>query len=177
MEGQQNPTLRKNDSSVAQNDVGKEFALTTAHEQYIAFVALGGLIPDDTKVSGMRKMTTVELAAELDVDRTTLYNWRKIIPNFWDLVNEKRKELGSRDRLSTVWNGVFMKASTGDPKAASIYLANHDPDFRMPTEKREVEIGDGLAEALSIARNRQRQQSQPPIEGEIVSAPELTEPK
>lgn len=149
---QQNSTNENSPATVKAKPVERQ--LDWRHEQYIAYVAMGGLIPDPDGNNLAVKMTTTQLAARLGVERTTMFYWRKSIPGFWDLVAEKRKELGSKDRLSQVWNGIFMKASAGNAEAAKLYLSNFDPDFRMPMQKVEHEVGDSLAEAISAARNR-----------------------
>lgn len=142
--------------------------ITPQQSDYIAFTAFGGLIPDPEGEKVAIKMTATELAEKLGVSRTTLYTWRDSIPNFWELVNEKRREIGSKERLSNVWNGVYLKATAGNPEAAKLYLANFDPDFRMPMQKHEHDIGDGLAEAMAIARKRASKRIEEAIEGEVV---------
>lgn len=163
MEVQQSSTDSNGSASVKQEIV--ETILDWRHEEYISYVALGGLIPDPNGDAVAVKMTTTTLAQRLGVERTTMFYWRKSIPNFWERVAVRRKELGSKDRLSAVWNGLFLKAAAGNAEAAKLVLANFDPDFRMPMQKVEHEAGDSLVEALTIARKRQV-----PIEGEVVDA-------
>lgn len=149
--------------------------ITPVQEDYIAFVALGGLIPSDTSISGYTKMTTTDFALQVGVERTTLYLWRRSIPDFWDRVNAKRKELSSKDRLSAVWNSVFLKAIAGGERAQTVYLANHDPDFRMPMQQVKHEAGDSWADVMTQMRKRQAESAAPlpeksePIEGEVVN--------
>jgi hypothetical protein len=47
------------------------------------------------------------------------------------------------------------------------WLVNHDPNYKEKKQKVEHELGDGLADALNIARER-RMKSQTIIEGETV---------
>ena len=78
-----------------------------------------------------------------------MYYWRKSIPDFWERVAAKRQEIGGKDRLSTVWNGIYLKAAQGNPEAAKLYLANFDPNFRMPMERRETNSGTGFADLVA----------------------------
>lgn len=140
--------------------------LSFAQDQYISFVACGGLIPDLEGEATAVNMTTTTFAQRVGVARQTLYDWRNSIPNFWELVAERRKELGGKDRLIRVWNGVFLKAATGNAEAAKLYLANFDPNFKMPAQKVEHEVGDSLVEAIGLARKRQNV-----IDAEIIDEP------
>lgn len=104
-------------------------------------------MPDENNPAG-RRMRLEELAERLDVNPSTLWRWRKTIPNFWELVAAKRKELSGKDRLTNVWNGLYLKAVAGNADAAKLYLANFDPNFKMPTQKVEHEAGDSWVELL-----------------------------
>lgn len=137
---------------------------TPAEEDYIAFVAVGGLLPSEDGAA--TKMTVAQFAQQLNVDPATLWRWRTKIPNFWERVDKKRREIGGRDRLSKVWNGIFLKAASGNPEAAKLYLANFDPNFRMPMQKVEHEAGDSFIDALGMARRRSGA-----IEAEVVDEP------
>lgn len=162
MEVQQNATQNQQPKDSEESAVS---LLTPQQEDYVAFVATGGLIPSDDG-PGV-KMTVETFAHNVGVDRVTLWRWRKTIPNFWDLVNAKRKEIGGKDRLANVWNGVYLKAAAGNAEAAKLYLANFDPSFRMPMQKVEHEAGDSLTEALSLARQRGNL-----IEAEVIDEPD-----
>ena len=103
MEPQQNSTQVPGITTFAPATVEPkpvEVLISPQQDEYIAFVACNGMLPTEDSSELVRKMTAAEFAAEKGVDRTTLYNWRKQIPDFWDRVNEKRKELGGKDRLS-----------------------------------------------------------------------------
>lgn len=148
----------------AENFVNRDDWINWSQEQYIAYTAVGGLIPDKEGKTVAVKMSAETFAKKVGVTRQTLYNWRETIPNFWEKVAAVRRDLGSKERLSQVWNGVYLKAATGNPEAAKLYLANFDPNFRMPMQKVEHEAGDSLVEALGMARKRQQL-----IEGEVVN--------
>jgi len=165
MEILQNPT-NTNISADESIEPVKEFdELAWKHEQYIAYTAFGGLIPDPNGEAAAVKMTATTFAQQLGVSRQTLYDWRDSVPNFWERVDVKRREVSGRDRLSKVWNGVFLKAASGNAEAAKLYLANFDPNFKMPSQKVEVDATDSLVDALTLARNRRQV-----IEGETVDA-------
>lgn len=135
-----------------------ERLLKFQQELYIDYLAVGGFI---TKENGeITRMTVAEFAEKIEVSVQTLYNWRESIPNFWDRVNTRRRKLGSEMRVQRVWAGLYLKAAAGNPKAAAIFLANHDKEFRMPTEKVEHELGNTWA---SLVRKKSQT-----LEGEVV---------
>lgn len=149
-------------------DKKSDFLLSALQDEYISYVAVGGLVPEEDGPG--KRMTAGEFALRAGVERTTLYFWRKSIPGFWDLVNERRKEIGGKDRLSKVWNGIYLKACAGHAEPAKLFLANFDPNFRMPTEKMEHDIGTGMADLIAnIRRNEQP-------ERKIIDA-EISDPK
>lgn len=146
------------------------------HEAFIDYTALNGLVFDyegselnkEGQLTGvpMRKMGQQELADMLKVDTRTFRRWRLSIPNFWVKVNERRKQIAPQSRLAKVHETWYLKAAKGDFQHMQLWLANFDPDFRMPTEKVEHEIGNSWA-ALAARRLPDRPE---PIEGEVVNA-------
>lgn len=170
MSFQQISTGQPKSAPVDSNGVETIVDISPAQDDYVAYVALGGLIPDPEGKATAINMTADQFASRIGVERTTLYYWRKSIPNFWDRVNAKRREIGSKDRLSLVWNGIFLKAAAGGAEQAKLYLANFDPDFRMPMQKHEHDVGDSLAEMMNLARQREAQRGNV-IEGETIDAP------
>jgi len=163
MESQQISTPTENQTSSQIQPVEKP--LSDAQLEYIDFCSIQGLVTLED--GSTRIMTATEFAKRHGVDRTTLYYWQKSIPNFWMKVQDRRKELGSNTRIMKVYNGLYLKAAMGDSKAAALWLANHDPDFRMPTQKLEHGIDGGLADMLNVARERKQKQSQI-LEGEVI---------
>lgn len=151
MDGVQNQTLSKSGTDSEPQVMSADDILSFNQEQYIGYVAFGGLVPDPDGNAIAIKMTASQFAKNIKVARSTLYDWRNTIPNFWERVAEKRKEVGGKDRLSKVWNGVYMKAAAGNAEAAKLYLANFDPDFRMPMEKVQHEAGNSWA---SLFKNK-----------------------
>lgn len=121
--------------------------ITVAQDDYIAFVAVGGIIPSEN--SAGQKMTVEQFAAKYDVNPSTLWRWRQSIPDFWDRVAAKRREIGSKDRLSNVWNGIYLKAAAGNAEAAKLYLKNFDPNYIDPSTKVELDVGTGLSDLIA----------------------------
>jgi hypothetical protein len=137
------------------------------HQALIDYRAVNGTITDD---NGTHKMTVEELATTLGVDRRQLYRWQETIPDFWGKVNARRKELFPRSRLARIHDVWYISALLPGAKGfrdRQLWLANYDDNFRMPTEKVQHELGDGVADALNIARER-RMKVQTVIDGEVV---------
>jgi hypothetical protein len=101
-------------------------------EEYISYCAVGGLI---TEVDGtLKKMSLEQFSEQLKVDRKTLYNWKKTIPNFWTRVEKRRGEIFTQSRISVVWNGLMLRAAKGDAEQAKIILG-HFANWQPPTQK------------------------------------------
>lgn len=126
---------------------------------YIDFTAVGGLITEEDGT--LRQMTITQFAQEIGVDRTTLYTWRKHIPNFWDLVAKRRQTIGSQARTNKVWNGVYLRAAKGDAEQAKIWLSQF-AGWQPPKQRAEIEHR-GIGDLLNMARQRLTE-----IEGEII---------
>jgi hypothetical protein len=125
--------------------------LTPQHEAYISFVASGGIITNEDGVVG-QKMTAKQFADKVGVTRESLYRWQKTIPNFWDRVNKRRAEIFNQNRITAIWNGLYLKAAAGNPEQAKIILG-HFANWQPPTQKTEVRIG-GLGDLVNAARRK-----------------------
>ena len=132
--------------------------------QYVDFVALGGLLTDES--GEFRTMTTREFADQVGVSRNTLYTWQKTIPDFWEKVRIRRLEITKRTRATKVYNGLFLKAARGDPAAVKLWSEIFD-NYQPPAQKHEVSIG-GLADLAKIAEQKKI------IEGEAVDGDQPT---
>lgn len=158
-------------------------SLTPQQQTWVDFRALNGLVFDETAsetkldqngrtiVTGipMVKMSTQQLADTLQVTRETLYDWTRKIPDFWEMVNARRIELAPRQRLTKmheVWYLSALKPGNDGHRDRVLWLANFDPNFRMPTQPVKHDMGDSWAALL----NAKAPQKQEPIEGEIVDA-------
>lgn len=155
----------------------KNKPLTITQQLWVDFNALGGLITDltderttkDGGLTTLRKMTITEFADRLGVNRDTLREWRRTIPNFWERVNLRRKELSPGARLARVHETWYLKAVKGDFQFLQLWLANFDDTFHTPNQNVTHDIGSGLMDALQIARQRQLKE-QNATEGEVIDA-------
>jgi hypothetical protein len=89
--------------------------ITPQQELYIDFVASGQIDFEGKKVS------YEEFALSISVDRSTLYNWQKIIPNFWDEVANRSDKFINR-YVPKVINAMIAKSLKGDVSAAKLIL-------------------------------------------------------
>ncbi len=135
-------------------------------DEYISYVAVGGLITEDD--GSFKRMSLEEFADKLDVDRKTLFNWKKTVPDFWDRVDAKRSELFSRNRITAVWNGLYLRAAAGGAEQAKIILGQYAA-WQPPSQRHEVTIG-GL---IDLAREAETKGI---IEAEIVEQPGTNNP-
>lgn len=148
MDQPQNATPSKSEIEVVNSPIPYS-QLSYIQRAYVDWKALNGLITDD---DGIRKMTLTELAVALKVDRTTVYRAAEKIPNLWDLVNDRIKELFPQSRLQKVRETWYLKAAKGDFQHMQLFLANFDKDFRMPAQKVEHELGNSWAALLENKR-------------------------
>jgi len=141
--------------------------LTAVQQYYVDFKALNGItIEPDT--GAIKRLTVTDLADMLHVTRQAIYDSVKYVPNFWDLVDQRRKELSAQTRLANVYNAWYLMATNGKSwQATEAYIRNFGTDYKEPKQKLEHDIGDGLADALNIARER-KLKSENIQEGEIV---------
>lgn len=143
------------------------FVLTPQQQSWIDYKAISGIVYNRENES-MRKMSVAEFARKVGVSRETLYEWRNQIPNFWERVAERRKEMHKTEWLAKMHEKWKIKALGFDNwQITEAWLINFDPDYKSPKLKVEHEIGDSLADALNIARER-RAREQRVIEGELV---------
>lgn len=145
----------------------REEDVTEVHRLYIDFVSVGGLITDDDGT--MTVMSTQDFANKIGVERTTLYTWRKKIPNFWEKVRERRMKIGSQARTNKVWNGVYLRAAKGDAEQAKIWLSTFD-DWRPPAQAHEVKVNHGLADLIA-AKQLQDSQNRKVIDADTAASP------
>lgn len=131
------------------NSKHKARPLSEAQLEWITFTATQGMsvLPDGS----VKKMTVDEFAFNWNVGRRTLFNWRKTIPNFWDLVGEKVMEIFSGNRTVKVVNAMFLAATVKlDTKAMAMWMANQKlVEFRMPTQEVKHEAGDSWAALMA----------------------------
>jgi hypothetical protein len=169
MEGQQNSTIPQPKTDSTGELIEDEPLLSTQQLLFIDYKAVGGWLQDsDDRVP--KKMSMQEFADIVQVDRTTLYNWQKNIPDFWARVAKRRKEIGSQERLAKVHDTFYLKALKGEFQHMQLWLANFDPNFRMPAQKVEHELGDNWA-ALARARLKPGNNERKMIDAEPTNNP------
>jgi hypothetical protein len=122
-------------------------------DEYISYCAVGGLLTGEDGT--IKKVNISQFAEMIGVDRKTLNNWKRSIPNFWDEVDKKRRKLFSGPRMSVIWNGLFLRAAKGDAEQAKIILGWF-ADWQPPAQKHEVDVGGGLADLLQMVRKRKQ---------------------
>jgi hypothetical protein len=160
--------------------LGKEpvdFVITPQMQAWIDYNAMSGIITDNMEegtdpatgqAKSLRKMPITEFAELIGIHRDTLRNWRTYIPNFWDRVNERRKELAPHARLQNMHERWYLNAlKMQNWPLVESWLINFDPGYESPKLKVEHELGDGVADALNVARER-RMKAQTVVEAEIV---------
>lgn len=162
MDTAQNSTITKNKPNDTANAV-----TDPRHQAVIDYRALNGLITSD---DGIKKMTVDEFATTIGTTRRQVYRWQDSIPDFWTKVADRRMEIAPKARLSRVHETWYLKAVKGDYQHMQLWLANFDPNFRMPTEKMEHDIGSGMADLVANLRRNE----QP--ERKIIDA-EISDPK
>lgn len=144
-------TYTNQDSAVSVNDSAVEKnvndqLLIHRQQQWIDFCAIGGLMTDD---DGTLKPTTITAFADMiKVERKTLYNWKKSIPDFEERVAQRRKVLGAGTRLQKVYNGLYLKAAAGNPDAVKLWLQIFD-GWKPPKQEMEIEHNLGLADLVA----------------------------
>lgn len=144
--------------------------LTNVQRAYVDYKAVGGLLSLDDE--DVKPLTVQQLADELGVTRRAIYAAKEDVPNFWDLVAERRKELSGRSRLTRVHQALYLYAKKGSYQHMQLYLAYFDDAFPMKTEGRKGDDIDSLAEAMNVARQRRlanEAMENKAIEGEVIS--------
>ncbi len=151
MEPPQIVTVQKNVTPKILAPVAYE-DLNHVQRAYVDYKAVSGIVTDD---DGIRKMPVEELARQLGCDRKTVYRNRDMVPNFWDLVGARNKQIGNQERLAKMQEVWYLKAIGSGPQAFNyfqLWQANFNPNFRMPTEKIEHDYGNGVLDLISKAR-------------------------
>lgn len=163
MDSIQNRTDNLNITNTPEPDVRIEL-LNIKQQTFIDYKAVGGwLTAPDANIP--KKMTMQELADKLEIGRQTLYDWTKSIPSFWERVAARRKELFSQERLIKIQDTWYLKALAGSYPHLQLWLANYDPNFRMPTEKLQHELGNSWSSLIALKQAKENIQ-----EAEVIDA-------
>jgi hypothetical protein len=139
--------------------------LPLTQQVWIDYCALQGVITNDD--GSLEKMTIQECADKINVSRETLYAWKKSIPNFEDLCNERCAYMFNGARTRKVVNAIYLSATSKlNVQAMSLWMANQKSvEFRMPQQEVKHEAGNSWAALMSIKRSS----SDGIVEGEVVS--------
>src|SRR6266699_1487591 len=135
--------------------------LNYTQQMYIDWKALNGLVIEETDDSKqpivIRKMPLTELASRCGVTIDAFAKAKESVPNFWELVAGRREALNGESRLARVHETWYLKAVIGDWQHLDAWLRNFDSKYKPANVKVEHELGDGMADALNLARERSRQ--------------------
>lgn len=162
----QNPTLPAPPSGVNPTPVSAtEAPLKWQWQHYIDWCATGGLRV--TEDGDLQQMTVTQLAAELQVNRTTLYEWPKIIPDFQARVAKRQREIYAAGgaRANNIWKALQLKAMQGLPKQAEMVLS-HFAGYIPPAQKVAQQQANSLTALLALAQQRASERARQPIQVE-----------
>jgi hypothetical protein len=176
MEPTQNSTEISEITEAVDHEIAANAPLTLQQQTWVDFNAVGGLITEEdgsirlsntrkSKDGVAKKYNVEDLAYDLGVSRDTLYYWSRNIADFQERVDRRRKELYSSTRVTQVWNGLYLKARSGNARAADIFLRNFDDNYISPTKTVQHEAGNSWAKLLAKKRDRKIIETQ---EAEII---------
>jgi hypothetical protein len=171
--------IRTNENDVTDNNNGqnKLELRNLQHEQWITFVALGGLVTEESesadRSNNIRQMPTTEFSTLIGVPRRTLYDWKKSIPDFGERVRQRRYELFSLSRETQLFNRAYLIAMTSKDHKSAVeaikLLLGHFSMLDLPIQRQEIK-NDGESWSTLVER-KQREV----LEGEIVNDPQVHE--
>lgn len=165
MDTRQSPTSTQKTTEVDAENVGKQKRLKWAQEQWITYCAASGISLDED--GNFTTVTVKQFAVALGVHRDTLYEWKKSIPHFWQLVDERAREMFNQQTKYAIMKGLKLKAMTGDVKAAEMVLS-HYSDYTPPAQKHEVKL-NGWADLVKEARtNKIKKDGRDAAEAQVI---------
>lgn len=147
---------------ITKGEIVQDELINIKQEQWITFVALGGLITsesdDENNPVSIRQMPVSEFSAKVGVPRSTLYEWKKRIPNFGARVRKRREEVFSLSRETQLFNRAYLIGMhSKDHKAAGDMikmLLGHSAQLMLPAQRHEIEAGQSLVDLANAARKR-----------------------
>jgi hypothetical protein len=149
-------------------------------EQWISYTALGGLLTlepeSEEQTQQIKVMKIGEFAEKIGVDRSTLWRWKKSIPDFASRVRERRRELFNLSRETVLFNRAYLIAtSSKDHKAAGDMiklLLGHNADLELPVQRQVIKHGGDIRLSWADLMSRKKQEA---MEAEIVNDPNLNQ--
>jgi DNA-binding XRE family transcriptional regulator len=128
----------------------KEFAQQRVIEWY---AAKGFFYFDEEQMKIVRRQSAASLAADLGISRQTIYEWPKTISDFTIKTAKAQQEI-IRANVTSVWNGVFIRAAKGEYKPAELFLSQFDPYFTPLGNASKVISSYSLANLLKMPNKR-----------------------
>lgn len=104
---------------------------------------------DDVRERALKGETDEEIAAGLDVSRSTLALWKARHPEFSDALKAWKGEADD-----AIEHSLYRKALSGDTTAAIFWLKNRRKDEWRDKHEVEHSASGDLAEIIALARAR-----------------------
>lgn len=138
-----------------------------AFEGYITWRALGGLIVDeeyDDPESGqivsnkIRKMPLEEFCKAFNVNRTTVWRWKKNTPDLALRIEKRRMEIVPLARVSVAYNQLFLLGMQSQDKRAAVdalkVFLGHFGNLQLPVQRNQVDVSQNLMDLVNVARKK-----------------------
>lgn len=134
-----------------------------AFDEYVTFCALGGMIVSDT--GDITFVSQAQFCERFDVDRVTLWRWKRDTPNMAELIRQRRNEIVPLARETAALNRLLVigMSSLGTNRqhsdqrsavdALKTYLGHHS-ELKLPTQPQKIEAGQSLMDLVNIARKK-----------------------
>lgn len=134
-------------------------------DQWITFLALGGLLVDEED-GHIYKMTLTEFCEKFGVARSTAAAWKNYTKDLPKLIEARRNEISPQARVSAVFNQLFLMSMQSQDKRAAVdaqkTFLGHFGNLQLPVQRQDIKVQGGLLEVLKAA------ETDGIIEGEII---------
>lgn len=146
----QSDTKTENQLPPADENVTRHSVLTEAQQKYISYKSVAGLGVKSGEPTA--KVSMQEFADSIGYSRRQLYRWEETIPNFWQLVKERRMAIMGRDMVANVWQRIYLDALAGKAEQQKIIVGAYD-EWKPPAQSHDVKMS-GWADVINKARLR-----------------------